>query len=449
LYQPLDQSPFTVAAYTPLYYAVVAGLQGLALPGFSPGRVASFAAGLCAAILVGVLAARRMADRRAGLFAAVLFLGLGFPGDYPWFAFYKEDMLGVALSLGAIAVLDTGCDRRRALCAGALAGLAFLTKQTFVAASLAGFAWLLFRNRASAVTFAATVLVVAGGPSVLLAVSSGAFVDNTVRANLNPSRADVLLANLVILERYQALALVIAVLPVLSRKLALRHWLRDPLVVFWLVSLVMLPVGLSKVGSNWNYWIDSAAATAVLATRSVWQLALPAGVRGFGRVATWTGLVALLGSPMWLPQPAADVGTVLKGMVEPDQRQATEFAHVLERVRMEPRGVLAEPLDIVTLAGREILFEPYIFSILHRQGLWDATPAVRQICTGQIGLLVLDHALEDPPWEYHGFPHWPAPVLDALRASMRLDRMQARLFLYAPAPAAPNAPPPPACRGFT
>src|SRR5712691_8467617 len=49
LYQPLDQSPFTVAAYTPLYYAVVAGLRILGLPGFSPGRVASCVAGLCAA----------------------------------------------------------------------------------------------------------------------------------------------------------------------------------------------------------------------------------------------------------------------------------------------------------------------------------------------------------------------------------------------------------------
>jgi hypothetical protein len=151
---------------------------------------------------------------------------------------------------------------------------------------------------------------------------------------------------------------------------------------------------------------------------------------------------------MWLPQPAADLGTVLNNMVQPDQRQATEFARVLERVRTEPRGVLAEPLDIVTLAGRKILFEPYIFSILHRQGQWDASPAVRQICTGQIGLLVLDHPLQDPAWEYHGYPHWPAPVLEALRASMRLDKMQARLFLYVPADASTNAPPP-ACRGFT
>lgn len=448
LYQPLNESPFTVAAYTPLYYTVVAGLRALGLPGFSPGRVVSFAAGLLAAVLVEQLATRRTADWRAGLFAALLFVGLGFPGDYPWFAFYKEDILAVALSLGAIAVLDTGFDRRRAVCAGALAGLAFLTKQTSVAAAVAGFGWLFFRNRSSAMTFAATVIVVAGGPCLVLALSSGAFLDNAVRANLNPSRADVLLSNLDVLKRYQGVALAIAVLPVLSGKLGLRSWLRDPLVIFWLVSLLLLPAGLAKVGSNWNYWIDAAAATAVLATRSAWLLVLRAGRVDFGRVATSAGLLAVLVTPAWLPKPAEDLKTVLNNMVQPDQRQSAEFATVLERVRTEPRGVLAEPLDIVALAGREILFEPYIFSILNRQGMWDASPAVRQICTGQIGLLVLDHPLQDPPWEYHGFPHWPAPVLDALRATMQLDKMQARLFLYVPASVS-TGPPPPACRGFT
>ena len=36
----------------------------------------------------------------------------------------------------------------------------------------------------------------------MLALSSGAFLDNTIRANLNPSRVDVLLSNLAILARY-------------------------------------------------------------------------------------------------------------------------------------------------------------------------------------------------------------------------------------------------------
>jgi hypothetical protein len=432
LYQQLDRSPFTVTAYTPLYYAVVAGLQALGGTGFGPGRILSFGAGLVATILVGRLAARRVGDWRAGLFAGLLFLGLGFPGDYPWFAFYKEDMLGVALSLGAIATLDSGCDRRRAAGAGALAGLAFLSKQTLVAASLTGFGWLWYRNRVSALVFAATALSVGGGVCVFAALTNATFLDNTIRANQNPARVDILVSNLTILGRYQGVPLALALLPVLGRARPWRSWLSDPVVLFWLASLAFLPVGLAKVGSNWNYWIESAAATAVLASCGIWRFALRGGTPRLSRLAALVGLLAVLASPRWLVPPAADLGTVLDRMRQPDQRQVTEFAAVLERVRAEPRGVLSEPLDIVMLAGRDILLEPYIFSILNQQGRWDPAPAVRQICTGQIGLLVLDHRLEGPDWETDGYNHWPTEVLDALRATMQLERSQASLFLYVP-----------------
>ena len=228
----------------------------------------------------------------------------------------------------------------------------------------------------------------------------------------------------------------------------MRSWLKDPVVLFWLASLMFLPVGLAKVGSNWNYWIESAAATAVLASCGVWRFALGGGMPRFSRLAALIGLLAVLASPRWLLPPAADLGTVLDRMLHPDQRQVTEFAAVLERVRAEPRGVLSEPLDIVILAGRDILLEPYIFSILNQQDRWDPAPAVRQICTGQIGLLVLDHRLEGPDWETDGYNHWPTAVLDALRATMQLERSQASLFLYVPvtrSEATQHDPPPGPC----
>src|SRR5205823_9029639 len=74
LYQPLDRPPYTVAAYTPLYYWIAAGLQALFGAGFGPGRCLSFIAGLLAASLVARLAAAQAGDRRAGAFAALLFL---------------------------------------------------------------------------------------------------------------------------------------------------------------------------------------------------------------------------------------------------------------------------------------------------------------------------------------------------------------------------------------
>jgi len=264
---------------------------------------------------------------------------------------------------------------------------------------------------------------------------------STNRAKCNTSRSDILLSNHEILMQNQGLALAISVMPVVTRAVAWQRWLRDPIALFWLVSLLLLPVELAKAGSNWNYWIELAAATAVLAARSAWQLAIAAEAPVFGRVAASTALFGLVLSPIWLPHPAEDLSSVVNHTLRPDQRQATEFAGLLQRVRSEPRGVLAEPLDVVALADRDVLFEPYIFSILQREGQWDAGPLVHQVCSGQIGLLVLDHPLEGPDWQYHGYPHWPVQVLEALRSTMRLERMQARLFLYVPTttPGAPES----------
>src|SRR5262249_4723817 len=80
LYQPIDRPPYTIAPYMPVYYPLAAGLRGAFGPGFGPGRVLSVVAGLVAAGLVGWLTTRLAGDRRAGLFAAALFLALGLPG---------------------------------------------------------------------------------------------------------------------------------------------------------------------------------------------------------------------------------------------------------------------------------------------------------------------------------------------------------------------------------
>src|SRR5215831_15020839 len=60
LYQPLDAAPFTVAAYTPLYYAVGALFQVWIGPGFGPGRALSLLSGVVTAGLIGWLAGRSM-----------------------------------------------------------------------------------------------------------------------------------------------------------------------------------------------------------------------------------------------------------------------------------------------------------------------------------------------------------------------------------------------------
>ncbi|TME32823.1 MAG: hypothetical protein E6I75_16395, partial [Chloroflexi bacterium] len=162
LYQPLDRSPLTVAAYTPL-----------------PGRALSLACGIAAAVMVGVIAGRNAGEKWAGMFAGLLFVALAFPrdrDDTPWLGLYRVDLLGVALSLAAIAVLTWRNNIRAAVVAGFLAGLALLCKPTFFAALLAGGLWLFSSNeKRSFMAFIVSAACIFAVPCALLQATTGAF----------------------------------------------------------------------------------------------------------------------------------------------------------------------------------------------------------------------------------------------------------------------------------
>jgi hypothetical protein len=429
LYQPLDRPPYAVAAYTPLYYVLAGGLQATFGPGFAPGRALSFIAGLAAASLVGYLTRRATASRRAGAFAALLFLSLGLP--HLWSALYRVDTVGVALALGAIVMLVGGDSTRRVVLAGLLAALAFLTKQTLVTPALAGTIWLWCHNRRMAAIFLGACLALVISVGLVLEGATGAFLANAAFANLNPTRFDVLQRNVAALILLQGGPLTVTVL---SLKDGWRRWLGGELLIMYWVAAAIPLVGLAKVGSNHNYWIELAAITAVLATIGCWSRFGELRVAGFGRRALVPVLLLAITILPNVQVAAASLQQALGGdALSRGRRDA--FQRLVERVASEPRLVLAGSLDAVVLAGRPILLEPYIFSILYSQGQWEPGPLVQRICAGDVGLLLLPYPLEaggeDGPG-LHGYAGWPAPILGALRQVMRLEAGGDGGYLYVP-----------------
>lgn len=443
LYQPLDRQPFIQVHYTPLYYWATAGLHLLLGGGFAPGRALSIVAGLASAGLVAYLAMARSDSWRVGGFAALLFLALGFPGaPAPWLALYRVDVLGVALSLGAIAALAHGTTRRHLVAAGALAGLALLTKQSLFAAAIAGTLWLATLGVRKAALFALATLVTALLPSAALQWSSGgAYLDNIVLANPTATSLELvasLVRELVIIQGVPALLAALFVVRA-------RAW-REPqlrlILTYWLASFVSV-VGIVKVGSNHNYWIELAAATAVLATLGVWTALRP---RTRGLAAVWAMLpVWLFAAALGILTPARLVPVPDSNVVPPGWRlprdqlgalraQNGEFSSLVQELRPERDRVLGESLDTIVLADRPPLFEPFAYSMLEQEGRWSSRPLVDDICAGKISLLVLSYPIESDihPVGLSEFPMWPRTVMRALRATMVFDSRKVDHWLYRP-----------------
>jgi len=444
LYQPIDRQPFTVAAYTPLYYWVAAGLRIVVGPGFAPGRALSLVAGIVSAILLGYIAAVQTRTRWAGVFAASMFLALAFPGSYAsWLALYRVDLLGVALSVGTIVVLSQGTTRLHLTVAALLAGLAVLTKQTFFAAILAGTLWLTTVRLRKASLFACvallTILLVA---ALLQWSTSGAFFANTVLANANPISRETAAYQFQQLRGIEGVPALLALLFILYT----RAWTSQSLrliVIYWLASLISV-AAIVKIGANHNYWIEFAGATAVLATLCVWT-----SLHAIRRPP----LSVLSMVPIWLL--AAHLGALVPArLIAPPRADlsppewtlhADEIARrfVLDRevgdldslLRQEPGEILAEPLDAVVRVDRPILLEPFLYSILENDGLWDSRPLVADICSGKVSLLIIGYPIDADlyPVGLPAYPMWPRTVMSALRASMVLESHEAgRSWLYRP-----------------
>jgi hypothetical protein len=200
----------------------------------------------------------------------------------------------------------------------------------------------------------------------------------------------------------------------------------DLLVYFWLVSWLPL-IALAKVGASYNHWVEFAAITAVLATLGVW--------RSLPRFHLWRvrALVPLAVLVITFVAVTPLVGPARMRPSLPAQPQpGPEFATVVQRVRSEPRAVLGVPLDVIALADRPILLEPYIFSILATQGRWDPAPLIRRICGGQVGLLFFFNPLEYGSGSFHGYSFWPPAVVKALQESMVFDSIQNYRYVYVP-----------------
>ncbi len=443
LYQPIDRQPFVQVHYTPLYYAAVAVLREFAGPGFVPGRVLSILSGLGAAGVIGYLTAARAKSWWAGAFAIVLYLGLGFPGvPAPFLALERVDMLGTVLSVAAIGLLTLRTNRPHLVVAGVLAGLALLTKQSLFAAALAGTIWLVTVDWRKASVFALTTAVTALVPAFALEWSSaGAFWHNV--GPDNPSATALasgayLFRELVVM---QGVPLVLAGVYVISS----RAW-RDPaarlLVLYWLATMISV-VGIIKVGANHNYWIELAGADAVLAALCIWSC-LRADRRGVWAIASIApiGLLGVqlgaLGPDRFIADRPVDVvpigWTLNIGEFAALAKGGPPFVEFVEKLRDERGPVLGEAVDAVVLSDHAVQLEPFAFSMLEHDGRWNSQPLVGDICLGRINLLVLSYPITSVsyPIGLADFPMWPNSVMQALRRSMTLDRVEANHWLYRP-----------------
>jgi trehalose/maltose transport system permease protein len=415
----LAQPPYTIANYPPIFPLLQAPLTWLFGPAFWYGRLITWVCTLVAAACIAGILNTLTRDRLAALIGALVFLANSYVSF--WAPLSRVDTPALTLSLAALFVLVRRHEQRGSLALTAvLLVAAVYTRQSYgLAAPLAACAWLVFQRRyRAAVTLVA--LVAAPGLAlfvVLNVLTGGGFVTHIVLANLNEYQVDLLFSYISELVRLMPVLLLGGAVFLVSGL-----WRRDlawRLIAPYLVGATVVSFTIGKIGSNVNYLLELAAAMALAIG------ALFAWVRSRPRLQLVAALTLALQIVLLLPGTRAHLITQFR------LTQSDDLAQIRRLVEQSNGPVLAdEDLGLLPQTGRQIYLQPFEFTQLAREGVWDQAPLLRDIEERRFSLILIFA----PPRTDLPSERWTPEMLARIREYYTLVETIGNRQVYRPRP---------------
>lgn len=413
MYGDINQFPFLVFHYPPLYHLVVRGIAALGFDFLASGRAVSVACTLAIGALAAAIsfhAAHETTSRIAALAGAAV-AGLGVFCYWPvvlWSPLLRVDMLAVALSLLGVwwMVRSPGHPGRLYLAVVAFV-LAVYTKQTCIAAPLATLPIMLIVDRTHGIKAALLGLLLGLAALALLeGLTHGNFLRHILLYNLN--RYSLRTALVMIAQEWPHLgflSLAMAAVCVVQRRLAVRGaW--TSLAAFrqemranpdsLTLAILMLYFGIStarlvmlgKSGGALNYIIEWMCVWSVLIgtlTATIVDKACgnrPGSRHIMGQLALLLVPALLICQVATMPAAASQIYGIH------DRNRNEQLDRLLAGVTHANRPVLSDDMVLLMKAGKTVPWEPAIFAELASTGRWDERQVIDMIAAHDFAFII-------------------------------------------------------------
>lgn len=454
MYGDITTYPFIVFHYPPVYHMASRALSLLTDDMLVAGRVISVASTL---VIAGIaawivrLASPSGTPRVAGIVGAGI-AGLSvfcFNPVLQWAHLMRVDMLAIAFSfLGVFFALRPAPRTYHAYLSIMFFVAAIFTKQTSVAAAAATVPIMFLidrRNAFRACLFGAIVAVVC--LAAMTWATDGGFLRHLISYNLNRFDLKVAYWNLH-LPRHEfgiLFASIISIVTFWWRKLdrhPTREWIpvahqtmidpgTRPMVIMplYLIMSSLTLATMGKSGATLNYFIEWMCTWSVLVGLII---ASEAGRTG---TAVFKGLPIRFGA--CIPGFLAVLGLLFQAYSISDprtdrfrsQQQIADLSRLTERVRVAPGPVLSEDMVLLVKGGKEVPWEPSIFSELGSLGKWDETLITDMIRERRFSFVI---TVNSPGHGFHPARFNPA-VQQAIEAAYpRIDEIAGYLVRSPP-----------------
>ncbi|MCE5231363.1 glycosyltransferase family 39 protein [bacterium] len=443
IYNPIDQPPYLVGNYPPLFQIIYAAVVGskASLWSLAYGRMLTIAATLLSAIFLAAISFRMTRRILPALLAPLLFL-VSYE-TFQWSAFVRVDMPALAFTLGGLLVFIFSQRRANLIISGLLFTAAAYTRQTAILAPLACTIALLIHDRRRLAYFLVPMLLTAALALIILEwTSHGEFLRHTIAYNAN--RMDwtgwlrLMQNEIWFFYRWLIVAMLFTLVTLIY--LSFIHPIRPispispiastTLNLYAVLAAVSL-LSYAKVGAAPNYVLEPLAATAVWLTASLGHLF------NYRRpILTELILFILMIHAAWLFRHQRDMFSSPTPR-SIDKQAATELAQYL---RNTPGELLSEEPFFTMLAGRPVLFDPFIMTQLAREAKWDPTGFIHMLEARRFARIVTCEDLMTPQKDYDRYTQ---AMAEAVRRHYRpagrlvLPNLARQYFIYEPAPGNP------------
>jgi hypothetical protein len=402
LYSDFRQPPYYALEYGPTIPILAAPLTRLFGPSIfaclRAGRWLTIAATFAAYVLMFVLA-RRFSSAPA---AAIAVIGFALtPVFFPWFSEFRVDMPALLLELAGLCAFSVGGD----LLALALFVLAFMTKQTYLAgiAAAVGLCWLRAAH--------GRALKLAAGWSILAAIGiatvqwrSPFFLLNTMASHVplwDPAAPPQLLVGMLLAMAPLA---VLAVAGLRHRTPAI-----DLVIAYAIAALASCGVLALRWGSDFNYFMEFAAALSLMAAAGIdLVLAATASSGRIRQAAAGVALAVILAAPAVVTKKLALRSLLVLDFRPPTQSCDTGWnpAAFLALARTDGPILTAIP-DISLRLDRQVWAPEFdVLGAMQARGLFDDRELISFISHKKVAAIVLGPEGLDAEYRERSF-FWP------------------------------------------
>jgi hypothetical protein len=418
-YHSLDQPPWIALNYPPFFLILNGFFMSLFGVSLIPGKF------IATISLIGILIMAGSILRRLGTSLSIAILSAGILLCYPWPVNWSQvvrvDTLGILLGTLGIYFWLRGVKSTDAIVAGVFFSLAAFTKHSYLSAAIASIIYgFVSRDKRILTLLSATIIIIGALYLGTDFINHGWLFKHIFSYTANSYFMDRLAIGLGGYLKatwlLQIMAISTFVIPgTLDGSRKLLGW-------FYLFSHLTLGA-YGFEGSDTNYFIEPLLSVVLLAGLTFDKLT--------------SSIESIPAFPSNLPSPRTIGFSLILAVIFIgrfvntgdyliQRANAERIENGKELIRLEagaPGDVLSEDASFTLLAGKKVLYQPYIMALLTKKRKWDQAPFIKTLEDEKYSLIVMRVDLNDPNnteergdvWEAAGFDRWTPEAEQAIK----------------------------------